>query len=129
MNIFLLKYVHIVSVAVSFALFFVRGLWVIRSYPQSQEQWVRALPYVVDAALVASALAVMAISPQKGWPGDWLSVKLVLIVIYAALALYLFRWARGLASKVVVWFAALIVFLFVTTISVLRDPLGILSLL
>ena len=129
MNILLLKYVHIVSVAVSFGLFFVRGLWLMRSYPEPQEQWVRVLPYVVDTALVVSALVVMMMSPQKGWPGDWLSVKLVLVVIYAALVLYLFRWARGRAPKVVVWIVALIVFLFVTTISVVRDPLVILSLL
>jgi len=68
--------------------FFVRGLWVMRSYPDSQEKWVRALPHVVDGLLVLSAVAILAMSPLKGWPGDWLTVKLALIVIYVALGLY-----------------------------------------
>lgn len=129
MNLLFLKYLHIVSVAASFALFFVRGLWVMQSYPDSQEKWVRVLPHVVDAVLVLSAVAMLATSPLNGWPGDWLTVKLALIVVYAMLALYLFRGARALTTKILVWLLALLVLLFITAIAVLHNPLGILSVL
>ena len=129
MDLLFLKYLHIVSVAASFALFFVRGLWVMRSYPDSQEKWIRTLPHVVDGLLVLSAVAMLAMSPLKGWPGDWLTVKLALIVIYVALRLYLVRGARTLTTKMLVWLLALLVFLFITTVAVLRNPLGILFVL
>lgn len=128
MNLLFFKYLHIVSVAASFALFFVRGLWMMQSYPDSQEKWVRVLPHVVDAVLVLSAIAMLAMSP-KGWPGDWLTVKLALIVVYVVLALYLFRGARALATKFLAWLLGLLVFLFITTIAVLHHPFGILSVL
>ena len=129
MTLLFLKYVHIVSVAASFGLFFLRGLWVMQSYPDPQEKWVRVLPQVVDAVLVLSAVAVLATSPLKGWPGDWLTVKLALIAVYAVLALYLFRAARALAAKFLAWLLGLLVLLFIATIAVLHNPLGILSVL
>lgn len=128
MNLLFFKYLHIVSVAAGFALFFVRGLWMMQSYPDSQEKWVRVLPHAVDAVIVLSAIVMLAMSPT-GWPGDWLTVKLALIVVYVVLALYLFRGARALATKFLAWLLGLLVFLFITTIAVLNDPLGILSVL
>ena len=129
MSSLFLKYVHIVCVAASFALFFVRGLWIIRSYPQSQERWARILPHVVDTALVISAVWLLFSSPQKGWPGDWLTIKLLLIAAYVALAQYVFHVARGLVTRMLLWVMALLVFLFVTTVAVLHDPRGILVVL
>lgn len=129
MSFLFLKYVHIVCVAASFALFFVRGLWIIRSYPRSEEAWARILPHAVDTALLISALWLLYLWPQKGWPGDWLTVKLVLIAVYVALAYYVFHVARGLVIRMAVWVLALLVFLFVTTVAVLQNPRGILVVL
>lgn len=128
MNFLFLKYLHIICVAAAFALFFVRGLWLMQSYPESQEKWVRLLPHGVDGLLLLSGVAVLAMLP-KGWPGDWLTVKLALIVVYAALALYLFRRAQALASKLVLWLLGMLLFLFLTTIAVLHHPFGIFSVL
>ena len=129
MSLLFLKYLHIVCVAASFGLFFLRGLWVMQSYPEPQEKWVRVLPHVVDAVLVLSAVVMLATSPLSSWPGDWLTVKLLLVVVYAMLTLFLFRAARGLATKILAWLLALLVLLFITTIAVLHSPLGILSVL
>ena len=129
MNLLFLKYLHIISVAASFALFFVRGLWVMQSFPEPQEKWVRVLPHAVDAVLVLSGLALLAMSPLSGWPGDWLTVKLALVIVYAALALYLFRGARAMAVKILAWLPALLILLFIATIAVLRNPLGSLAVL
>lgn len=125
MSFILLKYIHIVSVAVSFALFFVRGLWIIRSYPHIEERWTRILPHVVDTVLLISAVWMLMSLPGKGWPGDWLTLKLLLIVLYVALAQYVFRAARGTVIRILLWAVALLAFLFVTTVAVLKDPRGI----
>lgn len=129
MSFLFLKYVHIVCVAASFALFFVRGLWIIRSYPRSEEAWARILPHAVDTLLLISAVWLLFSSPQKGWPGEWLTVKLVLIAVYVALAQYVFRVARGPVTRMLLWVTALLVFLFATTVAVLQTPRGILVVL
>ncbi|MBI2315926.1 MAG: SirB2 family protein [Betaproteobacteria bacterium] len=129
MNMLLVKYVHIVAVAATFALFFVRGLWVLRAYPSPQEGWVLYLPHVIDAILVASALAVLWDTRNLGWPGTWMTVKLALVAVYAVLAFAVLRFARGFGVRIVTWIAALALFLFVTTVAVLHHPLGIFSVL
>ncbi len=129
MNVQLVKFVHIVAVSVSFALFFVRGLWVLRSYPSPQEQWVRYLPSTVDTIIVASALFVLWSKRSQGWPGDWLSIKLMLLAVYLGLAIAGLNLSRELWAKLLAWVAALLLFLFITTIAVLHDSRGLLALI
>jgi len=124
----LFKYLHILCVAASFALLFVRGLWLLRAFPVAQETWVRMLPHAVDGLLVLTAVAMLSLASGKAWP-DWLWVKLGLIVVYAVLSLIVFHVARNRWQRGVAWIAALLVFLFVTTVAVLQNPLGILILL
>ncbi len=124
----LLKYLHILCVAASFALLFVRGLWLLRAFPVAQETWVRALPHAVDGLLLLTALGMLGQGSGKAWP-DWLWAKLGLVVLYAVLSLVVFRVARNRWLRGAAWMAALLVFLFVTTVAVLQNSLGILIFL
>lgn len=128
MNLISLKYIHIVSVAASFALFFIRGLWAIRSYPQPQEALVRVLPHVVDGCVLLSGIGMLVVSPG-GWPGNWLTIKLLLVVAYAGLAHYLLRVAHIIGLKFTALVMALVLFLFITTVAVLRNSAGIFSVI
>jgi uncharacterized membrane protein SirB2 len=125
MNYLTLKYLHIICVAGSFSLFFIRGIWLLRSYPHAQEPWIRALPHVIDSLLVASAIGMLALGPKGVWDGNWMLVKVVLVVVYAVMSVLLLRLAKGKVQKILLWVAALLVFLFATTVSVLHHPLGI----
>ena len=128
MNFLLLKYIHILSVAASFALFFIRGIWLMQSYPPAQERWVKILPHVVDGLLVASALGMLAMVPATADYKAWMTIKLVLIGVYVFLVVFVIRLARARWQRFAAWLLALLVFLFVTSIAVLRNPMGIVSL-
>ena len=128
MNYLLLKYIHILCVAVSFSLFCVRGLWILKVYPPAPERWVRALPHVIDTVLLASALSMVVISPLVRWP-LWIQAKLALVAIFVALALATFRSGAGRLFKGGLWLLAALLFLYITTIAVLKEPGGILTLL
>lgn len=129
MSYLILKYIHIVCAAASFALFFIRGIWAIRAYPSVQEPWARALPHIIDGLLVCSAVAMFYISFPTAWGGAWMIVKFVLIGVYAALATYVLRFAKGKSLRLAVWGAALLLFLYITSIAVLHNPAGIFLLL
>ena len=128
MNFLLLKYIHIVAVASSFALLFIRGIWLLRAYPPAQESWVRVLPHAVDGVLLVSALGMLWVYPAA-FKGDWLLVKLLLIFVYVPLTIFVARSAKGAGLRLAAWAVALLLFLLVTSIAVLHNPLGILSLL
>lgn len=128
MNFLLLKYIHILCVAVSFALFFIRGLWVMQSYPPAQERWVRILPHVVDGLLILSALGMLYMAPATSGYKDWMTIKLLLVGVYVFLVVFVVRLAKARWQRFAAWLLALLVFLFVTSIAVLRNPMGIVSL-
>lgn len=119
-----LKYIHIVCVAASFALLFVRGLWVLRAFPPAPEPWVRMIPHVIDGALLASAAAMVTLGGSRGWP-DWLSVKLVLTGVFIGLTVLVFHVVKNRLAKAVFWIGAMLMFLFIATVAVLQHPAGI----
>ena len=51
-----IKHLHVSAVAVSFALFTLRGAWMLAAPDKLQERWVRIVPHVVDTLLLLSAL-------------------------------------------------------------------------
>jgi uncharacterized membrane protein SirB2 len=128
MNYVLLKYVHIFCVAASFALFFVRGLWTLQTYPPAPEAWVRMLPHAVDGLLLVSAIGMIVTATQFDW-STWLQVKLVLVVVFVVMGVLVFRSSTRRPVKAIAWLLGLLLFLFITTVALLHQPLGILTLL
>ncbi len=127
MNFLILKYLHILAVSISFALFFVRGLWVMRAYPTIHEFWARVFPSAVDAVLLLSGFLLLSMSSQASQP--WMLTKYLLLTLYVVLGIWALRWAKRFIVRLLVWALALLVFLFMTTVAVLHNPLGILSML
>ena len=127
MNYLLLKYLHVLCVAASFSLFFVRGMWVMRAYPPAHESWVRLLPHAVDGLLLLSAAGMLATAQGAAWP-TWMQVKIGLLVVYIVLALVVFRVGKNRFQKGLAWVLGLCMFLFITTVAVLQNPYGVLSL-
>lgn len=128
MSYLLFKYIHIFCVAASFALFFIRGLWTIRGYPAPQETWVRLLPYVADGLLLLSAMGLIAFTPRWEWT-TWVELKFAMIVVYVVLVLMVFREGRPRWQKSLLWVLALLLFLQITSVAVLKLPGGIFSAL
>ena len=128
MNYVLLKYFHILCVASSFALFFIRGIWVLRAYPPSRHSWERYTPHIVDTLLLGTGLTMLS---TAGWGsvGSWLGVKLVLVIVYIWFGLVALRLGKTRTRKSLAWIGAMALFLFITTVAMLHNPLGIFSLL
>ena len=127
MSYLVLKYLHILCVAATFALFFMRGMWTLRGYPEPEETWVRALPYIVDGVLLLTAIVMIAMAPRWEW-SPWVQAKIGMILVYVALVFMVFQAARPRWHKVLAWTFAILLFLLITSVSVLKRPGGIFSL-
>ena len=72
----LLKSLHVSCVALSLALFLLRGGMALRSeQPPVPPRWLRVLPHIVDTALLLSALALAVIIRQYPFVNGWLTAK------------------------------------------------------
>ena len=53
-----LKMIHVTSVVVSYLLFSLRSMWMMRGSAVLQQRWVKITPHVVDTILLMSAITL-----------------------------------------------------------------------
>lgn len=123
------KQVHVTSVHLSISLFILRGLLMLAGSGWLRHWSLRALPHVVDTVLLASALMLMSIVRQYPFVHHWLTVKVVLLLVYIGLGLVALKRGRTRATRATFWVAALLVFLFIYSVARTHNPWGVFSLL
>lgn len=119
----LLKIIHLSAVVVSFALFFLRGVWLLRASPIMQQRWVKIAPHSVDTVLLASAIALAWQLGVTPFNSPWLTAKIVALLVYIGLGMLAFRFARTTAQRLTAWLGALLVFGYIVAAAITHDPL------
>ena len=120
-----IRAVHIWSVAASGSLFLLRGA----ALNLLGAGWVRALPvrilsWTIDTTLLTAALMLMTIVRQYPFVHGWLTVKVLLLVVYIGLGAVALRPERPRKVRLIFWLAALAVFIFIVTVARAHNPLG-----
>jgi len=119
----ILKAVHVTSVILSGAFFFVRGLWMIYRPALLARPWVKKAPPVVDTILLVSALSLMFTIGQYPWTYAWLAAKATAVLVYIALGLVAITYGRTRRTRIVAWVAALFVFGYIVSVALTRGAL------
>lgn len=122
----MLKNIHVLTALISFTLFFIRGVWVMKGSPMMQQKWVRIVPHVNDTILLGTAVALTIAIGQYPFVDAWLTAKLLALVAYICLGIEALRIAKTDLGRAVAWLAALIVFLFIVSVALTRVPVGFL---
>ena len=118
-----LKIVHVSCVAASYALFVVRGIWMMRESSHLQHRWVRIVPHLVDTLLLASAVALAVMSHQYPLANGWLTAKVAGLLIYIGLGTVALKRGRTRRVRVTAWLAAQAVFFYIVAVAIMRQPL------
>ena len=123
MNYPLLKMVHVTCVAVSYMLFLLRGIWMIRGSAWLQRRWVRIVPHLVDTVLLGSAIALTMAIGQYPLTDNWLSAKVAGLLLYIVLGSIALKRGRTRRIRVACWIAAQAVFFYIVAVAITRRPL------
>ena len=118
-----IKTVHVTCVAVSYVLFFVRGVWMIRDSAMLERRWVKVLPHVNDTLLLAAAIALALMLRQYPFVHGWLTAKVLALAGYIVLGMVALRPGRAKAARVAMWIAAQIVFMYIVAVAYTRNAL------
>ena len=118
-----IKFIHVGCVATSYALFVARGVWMLRESAMLQWRWVKIVPHVVDTVLLASAIALAVISHQYPLTNDWLTAKVVGLLIYIGLGTLALKRGRTRRARMAAWLAAQAVFFYIVAVALTRQPL------
>jgi uncharacterized membrane protein SirB2 len=116
------KYVHVAAVAASFALFFLRGLWMMLDSPRPAARWVRIVPHINDTVLLAAGVWLAFALREAPGASPWLTAKLIALAVYIGLGMLALRPGRPKAVRVAAWLAALAVFGYIAAVAVTRSP-------
>ncbi len=121
MSYALIKLVHMSCAALSFSLFFLRGVWMLRAPERLQLRWVRIAPHVIDTTLLGSAVTLAVLSRQYPGVENWLTAKVVALLVYIALGMVALRRGRTRGARTVAWLAALAVFGYIVAVARTRS--------
>jgi uncharacterized membrane protein SirB2 len=125
----LVKYVHVLSVALSVTGFFLRGLLMMRESPLLNARWMKVLPHVNDTVLLIAALSLAAMSGQYPFVADWVTAKVFGVIAYIILGALALRDASTRTMRIACWLASLVVFGWIVSVALTRQPLGFLAVL
>ena len=123
-----IRTVHIGAVTASGLLFALRG----GAFNLLGATWPKTLPvrllsWTIDTVLLTAALMLMTVVRQYPFVDPWLTVKVLLLVVYVGLGSLAFAAARPRRARIGFWIAALVVFGFIITVARAHHPLGVFS--
>jgi uncharacterized membrane protein SirB2 len=105
-------------------LFFIRGIGLFTGARWAMAAPLRFLSYIIDTVLLTAALMLMTIVQQYPFVHAWLTMKVVLLIVYIGLGFGAFWWGNR-AVRVWSWGAALAVYGFIISVARTHHPLGI----
>lgn len=119
---FTLKHIHLTTVAISFALFFIRGVWRLRASHMLRRRWVRIVPHINDTVLFAAGLWLAIMLRLIPGESPWFTAKLAALALYIGLGNMAFRRGRTRAQRTGAWIAAMAVFFYIVAVAITKNP-------
>jgi uncharacterized membrane protein SirB2 len=124
-----IRWVHVGCVIASGSLFAVRSALLLAGAHWANHLALRGLSWAIDTILLTAALMLTDITHQYPFVHAWLTVKLLLLVVYIVVGMLALRSGSSQRLRVISFASALAVFLSIAAVAHWRDPWGPLHLL
>lgn len=123
-----IKYLHVSCVLLSYAFFFLRGVWMLRGSPLLQQRWVKILPHIIDTTLLLSAITLayqLSFSPLSA---PWLMAKIIALLLYILLGTLAIKRGKTRKIRLAAWLSAQMVFVYIVSVALTHNPMPWLAL-
>lgn len=127
MSYLIVKQVHVASVILSFVLFLFRGGLMFSGSRWLQHPVLRISPHVVDTILLTTALWLMSLLHQYPFVHHWLTVKVVLLMVYIVLGSLALKRGRTMTQRTIFFILAVATYLFIVSVARTHHPMGVFS--
>lgn len=123
MDYLTIKYFHMTCAALSGSFFLLRGIWMLCDSALLQRRWVKIVPHLVDTLLLASALVMAVWSAQYPFVQNWLTAKVVGLMVYIVLGTVALKRGKTKKVRAVAFVAALAVFAYIVSVALTKHAL------
>ncbi|MBE9538629.1 MAG: SirB2 family protein [Proteobacteria bacterium] len=120
----LLKVVHVSSAVLSIGGFALRGYWMLRGNELLQRRMAKTLPHIVDTLLLGSAIAMLFIWQTSPFSLDWLTAKVLALLLYIGLGMVALRFGKARVVRITAWLLALAVAAYIVSVALSKSALG-----
>ena len=122
-----IKHLHILCAVLSISGFLLQGVWMMLRSPLVDHRVTRTLPHVIDTVFLGSAITLATMSGQYPFVAPWVTAKVVALVVYILLGATALRWGRTMRVRVLALLAALLVFSWIVSVALSKNPAGFLA--
>lgn len=123
-NYLVAYYIHVTCVILSITLFLTRGFWMLRGSGMLDHKAVKILPHVIDTILLASAIGLTVILSQYPFIHNWLTVKVVALIVYIGLGTVALKRGKTPTIRGIAFVGAIITFGYIVSVAWYRHPFG-----
>jgi uncharacterized membrane protein SirB2 len=120
-----LRYAHIACAIASVSLFTLRGALMFANSRWHDAAAVRYLSYSIDTLLLTAALMLTTVIHQYPFSTGWLTMKVLLLVVYVILGSIALKRGRTRRQRGFAFVAALLTVGFLVTVARAHHPLGL----
>lgn len=122
-----IKALHMACAYASIVLLVIRHVLNLRGVNWRRSRALRFMPMVVDTVLLAAGISLMFITNQYPFVNSWLTVKILLLVVYIFLGVLALKPTDRPASRRAPFLAAAAVFAFIISVATTHSPYGVLA--
>jgi uncharacterized membrane protein SirB2 len=115
--------IHVGSVIVSYLLFSLRSMWMLRGSAAMQQRWVKVMPHVVDTVLLISAITLAIRINQDPIHDSWLSAKVGGLLLYIVLGMTALKYGKTRKTRILALIAAQLVFLYIVLVALTKNSM------
>lgn len=119
----LFKYIHVTCVILTLVFFVIRGVWMIKESGLLKNKWVRILSASIDTLLLISATIQAINISQYPFIDNWLTAKVLALIIYIALGMTAFTYGQTKEIRLTAWLGALLCFAYIASVALTRNPM------
>ena len=124
-----IKILHLSTVSFSIVFFLIRRIWRFNNNSLVRKRWVRKTSQFNDTVLLAWGIFMAVSIQQYPFVHQWLTAKLVLLVIYILLGMVALHWVRCRALQVSAWLTAILVYAYMVGIALNRNPVWLIEMI
>ena len=121
MDYLALRHLHLLTVAITLALFLLRAYWMLRDAPQRQARWLRIVPHTNDTILLGAAIGMLVVAEVNPLNQPWLIAKIVGLLAYIGLGSVALKRGKTRAVRIKALIAALGVFAYIVAVALTKQ--------
>lgn len=119
----LIKHLHLTSVTLSILFFLIRGAGMLIDAQWLQKKLVRVLPHIIDTILLTSAIALTIILSEYPLQQNWLTAKVIGLILYIGLGTIALKRGKTKAIRVTAFILALCSVTYILSVAITHNAI------